>query len=241
MLVHPDGSIVGTVGGGAIEQATIEHARAVLDTGVPELFKAHLTRDLAMCCGGRMEVFIDPIGHEPTLLVFGGGHVGAALVEVATQAGFAVTVVDGRDGFCTAERHPRARHLLPLPPLEALDDLPWGPTCYAVIVTHDHRTDEELLLRCLDRPRAYLGMIGSRAKVHRFWRRYEARGIPASDLADVRTPIGLDIQAREPGEIAVAIVAELIAVRRGASASITPLQLDLASIPVGAPPDGAGH
>jgi xanthine dehydrogenase accessory factor len=216
MLILDDGSIRGTIGGGAIERATQAQAAEVIASGRARLFKAHLTRDLAMCCGGRMEIFIEPVGDHPALLVFGGGHVGAALVEVATVAGFRVHVIDGREGFATADRHPRAVSVRPEEPLDCLDELPWGPNTYAVIVTHDHRLDEDLLAACVGQPRRYLGMIGSRAKVHRFLRRYEQRGRDLAEFADVRAPIGLAIRAREPGEIAVAIVAEMVAARRGA-------------------------
>ncbi|MCP4871878.1 MAG: xanthine dehydrogenase accessory protein XdhC [Proteobacteria bacterium] len=216
MLVRPDGTIVGTIGGGTIEHAVIEQAAAVLASGRATLFKAHLSRDLAMCCGGRMEVFIEPVGDKPWLIVFGGGHVGAALCTVASRAGFRVHVVDERPEFAGAEQHPDAAARTCLDPLDALDELPWGDSTYAVILTHSHRLDEDLLARCVDRPTRYLGMIGSQAKVHRFLKRYSARGVDLARFDHVHAPIGLAIGARDPGEIAVSIVAELVAVRRGA-------------------------
>lgn len=237
MLVLADGSIRGTIGGGAIEQATRDQAAQVLRTGRALVFKAHLTRDLAMCCGGRMEIFIEPVGHTPPLFVFGGGHVGQRLCAIASAAGFAVTVIDGRAEFAAAERHPDAVRCLVQDPLEALDELPWGANAYAVIVTHDHRMDEDLLAALISRPRRYLGMIGSRAKVHRFLKRYRARGVDLADLGGVRAPIGLDIAAREPGEIAVAIVAEMIAVRRGAEVGFRPLSITGEPVPARSPGD----
>lgn len=221
MLVRPNGSIVGTIGGGTIEHAVIDEAAAVLATGRATLFKAHLSRDLAMCCGGRMEVFIEPVGDKPWLMVFGGGHVGAALSTVASRAGFRVHVIDERPDFATPGQHPDATALTCLDPLDALDDLPWGPEAYAVILTHSHRLDEDLLARCVDRETRYLGMIGSRAKVRRFLKRYAARGVDLSRFEGVHAPIGLAIGARDPGEIAVSIVAELVAVRRGADLNTT--------------------
>ncbi len=213
MLVRTDGSIVGTVGGGAIEAAVMDRATEVLATGRAELFRAHLTRDLAMCCGGRMEIFVEPIGLRPWLLVFGGGHVGAALCDVATTAGFRVHVIDGRDEFAAPERHPRAEATTCAEPTDVVRGLPWGPECYAVILTHDHRLDEDILQRCLEHPARYLGMIGSRAKVHRILGRLRAKGADV-DVDRLRAPIGLAIGGREPGEIAVSVVAELVAVRR---------------------------
>jgi xanthine dehydrogenase accessory factor len=222
MLVRVDGSIVGTVGGGAIEAAAIERAAEVLETARAELFRAHLTRDLAMCCGGRMEIFVEPIGLRPWLLVFGGGHVGAALCEVAAVAGFRVHIIDGREEFADPARHPAAESTTCVEPTDIVSELPWGPECYAVIVTHDHRLDEDLLVRCLAQPARYLGMIGSRAKVHRFVERLRAKGVDLDAAPHLRAPIGLAIGGREPGEIAVAIVAELIAIRRNRSENAVP-------------------
>lgn len=215
MLVRQDGSIVGTIGGGTIEHAVIAEAMEVLRSGRSKLFAAHLSRDLAMCCGGRMEIFIEPVGDRPWLFLFGGGHVGAALCAIASRAGFRVHVIDEREEFASTEAHPDAALCSSGDPLDLLDQLPWGPAAYAVIVTHSHRTDQDLLAQCINRERRYLGMIGSKAKVQRFLKRYEQRGLKRDSFEGVRAPIGLNIGARDPGEIAVAITAEIVAVRRG--------------------------
>ena len=215
MLVRADGSTVGTVGGGAIERACVERAAAAIDTEQPELFHAHLDRDLAMCCGGAMDVFIEPVGGGPWLLIFGGGHVGSELCELAARAGFRVHVIDERAEFASPQRHPRASRATCAPPLDVLDDLPWTAATSAVITTHSHRLDEDLLAQLVHRERRYLGMIGSKSKVRRFHKRYAARGLDPALFAEVRAPIGLDIAALQPAEIAVSILAELIAVRRG--------------------------
>ena len=219
MLVRADRSIVGTVGGGTIELAAIDQAEEVIREGISRLFKVHLSRDLAMCCGGRMEVFIEPVGDRPWLFLFGGGHVGAALCSIASQAGFRVHVIDEREEFASQEAHPTASATSSGSVIDLLDDLPWGSEAYAVIVTHSHALDADLLTSCLERPHRYLGMIGSRAKIHRFLKRFEQRGHARERFAGVRSPIGIDIGARDPGEIAVSIVAELIAVRRGRDAN----------------------
>ena len=215
MLVYGDGRIDGTIGGGAIEQAAMEQALDVLQHGGTRLFKAHLSRDLAMCCGGRMEILIEPIGTSPKLILFGGGHIGRALCEVVHQAGFDVHVVDEREEHCNAKVHPKASEFTVGLPTEVLDELPFGPNNYAVIVTHSHRLDEDLLARCVDQPLRYLGMIGSRAKVNRFLERYRKRDLEMTTFVNVHAPIGLHIGAVEPGEIAVSIVAEMVGVRRG--------------------------
>lgn len=218
MLVRADGSIAGTIGGGAIEQAVRARAASVIASGTAERFAAHLTRELAMCCGGRMEIFIEPVGSRPWLIVFGGGHIGTALVRIAAEAGFRVHVVDERDDWATPQQHPGAQSVTCEAPLDVLDDLPWASTTAAVVVTHDHALDEQLVERCLPRSWAYLGMIGSRAKAIRITERLLARGADPNLVGRLRAPIGLPIGAQEPGEIAVSIVAELVAVRRGEDA-----------------------
>lgn len=225
MLVRLDSSIVGTIGGGTIEHAVIAEAMDVIQSGRSKLFKAHLSRDLAMCCGGRMEIFIEPVGDRPWLLLFGGGHVGAALCSIATRAGFRVHIIDEREEFADTTVHPDATLCSAVDPLDIIDALPWGPDTYAVIVTHSHRTDEDLLARCIEQERRYLGMIGSKAKVLRFLDRYEQKGVDRSSFQGVRAPIGLNIGARDPGEIAVAIAAELVAVRRSAEEGAEGYQL----------------
>ena len=162
-----------------------------------------------------MEVFIEPIGARPWLIVFGGGHIGSALVRVGNEAGFRVHVVDEREEWAGADKHPQAEAVACEAPLDVLDDLPWSPTASAVVVTHDHALDEQIVERCLEREWSYLGMIGSRAKAHRITKRLAARGASPALLGKLRAPIGLGIGAQEPGEIAVSIVAELVALRRG--------------------------
>lgn len=233
LLLRDDGTFAGTVGGGAIEEATLQRAALVLQTGRPERFAAHLTRELAMCCGGRMEIFIEPIGSRPWLILFGGGHVASALCPVATTAGFRVHVVDEREDWSSPEQHPSAQKRSCASPLDVLDVLPWGPETSAVVVTHDHQLDEKILEGCLAREWRYLGMIGSRAKAHRIVQRLASRGADRDQLARVVSPIGLGIAAREPGEIAVSVVAELIAVRRNSEGTmplnIVPSALERAS------------
>ena len=162
-----------------------------------------------------MEIFIEPVGLRPWLFIFGGGHVGKAITRVAVVAGFRVHVIDAREEFADPSRHPDAAAVTCVEPTDIVAELPWGPDAYAVIVTHDHRLDEDLLKRCLGKPARYLGMIGSRAKVHRIVGRLAAMGEPVADAAHLRAPIGLGIGGREPGEIAVSVVAELVSVRHG--------------------------
>lgn len=213
ILRRQDGTVVGTVGGGRIEQVVLDTLAEVLVDGKPRKVRHHLLHDLGMCCGGEMELFCELVEGRAPLVVFGAGHVGQALVRIAEVAGFAATVVDPREELNTAARFPGAIRIVE-EPAEALPRLGLHEGTFVVITTHDHAIDEDTLGRCLALPRRYLGMIGSRRKVVRVYQRLRHKGITAS-LAGVSAPVGLDLGALTPEEIAVSIVAEMIAVRRG--------------------------
>ncbi len=215
MLVHEDGSIVGTIGGGELEHRVRAAALEALSEGRSRRFEAHLTRDLGMCCGGSVEVFIEPLHADPHLHVFGAGHVAAPTCELARRVGFQVTVYDEREEWLTPERFPGCELRLG-DPLRALPET--GPSDYILILTHSHQVDQQLLHALIDRRWAYLGMIGSRAKVAKFFVRLRAAGVDESRFGLVSAPVGLDIGAETPEELAVAIVAELVRVRRGRAA-----------------------
>jgi len=214
MLVAADGERVGTVGGGAVEHALIAEAAECLRDQRPRLVRRHLTRDLAMCCGGEMEAFIEPLGHRDTLVLAGAGHINAALAPVALALGFDVVIADNFEEYATAERFPGARCALTFEPKEW--GVPFDACAYVVVATRDHSVDQEILekLAALGAAPAYLGVVGSQAKLLRFKKRLEARGIDDGWVARVRGPIGVDVGAETPAEIAVAVAAELIAVRR---------------------------
>ena len=214
MLVRADGSAVGTVGGGTFEHRVIGEAIQAIATGVPRTYSVHLTRDLGMCCGGAMEAFIEPLRVQEHLVIYGAGHVGTATARIAHDLGFEVWVCDERDELATPERFPEGTHLLVDDPRRHLDELPWGPHAYHLLVTHSHALDQDLLEHILPRPFGYAGMIGSRAKVAKFFLRFKAAGIDEALFQKISAPVGLDIGAETPEEIAVAICAELVRVRR---------------------------
>ena len=171
-----------------------------------------------------MEIFLEPMVPEPRLILFGAGHVAEALCPMAAAAGFQVTVVDEREEWATPERFPTAAEILCDDPEDALPRLPRGEGIYMIIVTHSHRLDEDLLRALSAEPMTYLGMIGSRAKVARFVARLTARGVPPEALERVYMPIGLDVGAVTPAEIAVSILAQLVQVRRrGESLPASPM------------------
>ncbi len=230
MLVFEDGRIVGTVGGGCYEADAIGKARQVLATRKPATVKYDLNDDFAeetgLMCGGQMEVFIEPIEASPAVYVFGAGHVGYYLGRVAHDAGFAVHVVDDRAAFANTERFPFAASVV-------VDDIPaWlarttlPATAYAVIVTRGHRSDLDVLRALAPRDLRYIGLIGSRAKVTRLYEQVlGGAGVSPELLARIHAPIGLDLGAVTPQEIAVSIAAELIAVRRGKAGALAGVSL----------------
>ncbi|MEP7119196.1 MAG: XdhC/CoxI family protein, partial [Acidobacteriota bacterium] len=219
MLVYADGRIVGTVGGGCYENDAFWKAKESLKTRKAVRVKYELDDDFAqengLVCGGQMEVFIEPIEPPPSVYIIGAGHVGFYLGKFAHESGFMVHVVDDREAFANKERFPNAAEVV-------VDDVPgWLTTAvlpasaYVVIVTRGHRHDLDALRAVVSRDLRYVGLIGSRAKVARVYEALVAEGIDPERFVRVHAPIGLDLGAVTPQEIAVSIVAELIAVRRG--------------------------
>ena len=223
MIVHGDGRIEGTIGGGQLEYRAIELALETLEGGSAQYAELELTKELGMCCGGTASLFIEPLVTHPHLIVFGAGHVGEALARSATAAGFRVTAVDERESILREANLPAncAR-------VDLLDDpeLPFGDGTFVMIATHDHALDQRLVERCLRQPVRWLGVIGSRRKAELMRQRLNHRGFEDRDVSRVRCPVGLAIGAETAEEIAVAIVAELIAVRRAALTSPTSPQLE---------------
>jgi xanthine dehydrogenase accessory factor len=222
MLVLGDGTIRGTIGGGRVEKEVTDAAQALLAEGATaraRLVRFHLTRELAMCCGGEMEVFLEPLLPDPALVVCGAGHVAQALVPLARSVGFAPIVVDELPEMANAERFPGAERFVDSFDVRDWKDVPLDGDCYVVIVTRDHAQDQALLEQLVGRELAYLGLIGSRRKIEMFKQRLEARGVAAERFARLNAPIGLDIGAETPEEIAVAIVAQLIQTRAGRRAA----------------------
>jgi xanthine dehydrogenase accessory factor len=219
MLVFGDGRIVGTIGGGCYENDAFGKAREAILNRRPQLIHYELSDDFAqetgLICGGQMDVYIEPIEPSPELYVIGAGHVGFHLARVAQEVGFRVHVVDDREKFANAERFPTAEEIVTedIPAWLARTALP--AHAYVVIVTRGHTNDLEALRALAPRELRYLGLIGSRAKVARIYDELTAHQMPADALKNVHAPIGLDIGAVTPQEIAVSILAELIAVKHG--------------------------
>jgi xanthine dehydrogenase accessory factor len=219
MLVYADGRTVGTIGGGCYENDAFWKAREAIAARRPQTVKYELNDDFAqesgLACGGQMEVFIEPVEAAPDVYIFGAGHVGYFVARLAHEVGFRVHVIDDRDKFANAERFGDAIEVVveDIPTWLSARTLP--PTAYAVVVTRGHRHDLEALRALVAGPLRYVGLIGSRAKVKRIFDALKEEGVPPESLAGVHAPIGLDIGAITPQEIAVSIVAELVAVKHG--------------------------
>jgi xanthine dehydrogenase accessory factor len=216
MIVLGDGRIVGTIGGGRVEKEVADAAVALLaagDAARVTLLRYHLTHELAMCCGGEMEVFVEPLIPASPLVVCGGGHVAQALVPLARRVGFAPIVVEEAEEMATPERFPEAVRIVDSFDPRDWKELPLDDGSYVVIVTRDHAQDQALLENLIARDLAYLGLIGSRRKIEMFKQRLIARGVDGARFERLNAPIGLDIGAETPEEIAVAIVGELIRTR----------------------------
>ncbi|HEY3489144.1 MAG TPA: XdhC/CoxI family protein [Candidatus Deferrimicrobiaceae bacterium] len=214
MLVHADGSILGTVGGGRVEAETIDAAREILATGRPRMLSFTLTEAHGFVCGGSLLVYVEPVLCAPRLLVFGAGHVGQALAAAAGLAGFRVTVTDARPEYASRERVPQAEETIVGDPAFALSKVPVDAGTFIVVATTDHRSDFEAVRAALATPAAYVGVVGSARKREALLRTLAEEGFPASDTHRIVMPVGLPIGAETPAEIAASIVAQLIEARR---------------------------
>jgi xanthine dehydrogenase accessory factor len=226
MLVYADGHTVGTIGGGCYESEAFWKARDAIATGRPTVVRFDLNDDLAgesgLICGGQMDVFIEPLAPAPHLYIAGGGHVGVQLARAAAEVGFRIHVVDDREKFASADRFPGADEVVVDSIPEWLERAAIPPHSYVAIVTRGHQHDLAALRAVVTRELRYVGLIGSRAKITRIVDALLEEGVAPEALRRVHAPIGLDIGAVTPQEIAVSIVAELVAVRHGKLDADTP-------------------
>jgi len=219
MLVYADGRTVGTIGGGCYENEAFWKAREAIKNRKPITLKFELNDDFAqetgLVCGGQMDVFVEPLEPSPALYVLGAGHVGYFVGKMAYEVGFHVHVVDDREKFANTERFGEGINVVVEHIPTWIESTPLSPSAYAVIVTRGHTHDLDAVRALATRPLRYLGLIGSKAKVKRIFDALLEEGLPADALSGIHAPIGLDIGAITPQEIAVSILAELIAVKHG--------------------------
>ena len=222
LLVREDGSMMGTVGGGCVEAEVWNAAREVLDTEKPKNLSFSLGEDAAydngLICGGQLNIFVEPVIPQPHAFIFGGGHVSKSLSKVATMAGFATVIVDNREAYANPERFPEAEATYAEEYEDAFVKLPITSSSYLIIVTRGHRDDMRVLRWAVTTPARYIAMIGSKRKTIAVVHELEREGFSRESFEKIFAPMGLEIGAESPEEIAVSVVAEMIAVRRSPDA-----------------------
>jgi xanthine dehydrogenase accessory factor len=218
MLVYPDGRFLGTIGGGEMESRVLETVPRLLRDGQTDILHYELadpTRGDPGVCGGQVDIFLEPILPQPTVLVIGCGHVGQAVADLAHWLGFRVVVSDDRVELCNPEAIPHADEYLAVPPEQVAKRAPLHSQTYVAAVTRGVPFDVALLPALLESPVPYIGVIGSRRRWETALKELSAQGIDETALRRVHSPIGLELGAETPREIAVSILAQIIAARRG--------------------------
>ena len=218
MLIRDDGSILGSVGGGCVEAEVWTAAQDVMRDEKSKIMTFDLTdesmAESGLICGGKVEIFVEPILPTAKMVIFGAGHIATQVSKIATIAGFRTTVVDNRPVYANAERFPEAETIHSDSFEKAFEEVVPNENTYIIIVTRGHQEDQNVLRWAVQTNARYIGMIGSKRKIRSIAEQLESEGIPRERLERVYMPIGLDIGAVLPEEIAVAIVAEVIHVRR---------------------------
>lgn len=220
MIIRSNGELVGTVGGGSIEKIVAEEALKLMGTSSPAIIR-HNLKDIGMECGGGMSVFLEPINPMAQLFIFGAGHIGAVLSQIAKLLDFNVTVIDNRAEFADHEKLPWTDSVIADDYSAAIERLPFSPNTYVVILTHKHGHDFEVLEKCIAKPHCYVGMIGSKKKVATCMQQLRDKGVSEDTIKSINAPVGIDISANTPAEIAVSIVAEIVQVRSTSGGSQT--------------------
>src|ERR1700675_486422 len=222
MLVREDGSLVGTIGGGCVEADVWAAAKEVMQKESPRKMVFNLnneaTYDNGLICGGIVEIFVESILPQPIIYLFGAGHVSMAMAKAASSAGFAIGVVDDREAFANLQRFPMAQDIFTSYD-QAFEKIQPNASTYLVIVTRGHKEDMRVLAWAARTEARYIGMIGSKRKVISVYKALEKEGYRMAEIENVHAPMGLEIGALSPEEIAISIVAELIAVRRNAASA----------------------
>ena len=219
MLILEDGSTMGSIGGGSTEAEVVEEARRVLETEKASLTKFTLTQEEAardgLICGGTVEVFVEPILPDPSLLLMGGGHLAQAIAEAAQRVSFKVSVVDDRASFANRERFPGVEETIVASFEESLDSIDVTENTFILIVTRGHGYDQVVLEKAIQSPARHVGLVGSRRKIRIILKNLLDKGIPPKTFSNLYAPIGLEIGSETPQEIAVSVIAELISLRKG--------------------------
>ncbi|MBM3802164.1 MAG: xanthine dehydrogenase [Acidimicrobiia bacterium] len=226
ILVREDGSTVGTVGGGCVENDVWKAARQVMFDEKPRRLVFDLTDssnlEAGLICGGKVEIFVEPILAVPTAYVFGAGHISKFISKAATLAGFHTVIIDDRPQYANRERFPEAVELYSDSFESAFAKIVPNEFSYLVIVTRGHLEDQNVLRWAVKTKARFIGMIGSRFKKRALFANLREEGISQEQLDRVFSPVGVDIHAILPEEIAISIVAQMVAVRRSKPGTYLP-------------------
>lgn len=218
MLVYPDGRFIGTIGGGDLEHRVLDEAWMAIADGKPRLLHYNMadpSRGDPGVCGGQVEVFVEPILPPPVLVVIGAGHVGQAVAHLARWLGFRLVVSDDRPEFCNPETIPGAEAYYAVPLEKLTEHLKVTNQTYLVLTTRGSSVDAAGLAPLLETPAAYIGVIGSKRRWATTVKALKAQGVSEEKIARVHSPMGLEIQAETPEEIAVSILAEILMIKNG--------------------------
>jgi xanthine dehydrogenase accessory factor len=206
-----------SIGGSSVEALVIEEARNCLSEGRYKKVWHNLDDekkdDTGMICGGQMEFFIEPVNVQPHLIIFGGGHVALPLARIASEVGFSYTIVEDREEFAVKDRFPSAKAIFKTRPAEIDQKINFLPTDFVAIVTRSHELDYDVLKKVLRKELKYVGLIASKVKKKQVFERLKKEGFSEKDINRIHSPIGLEIAAQTPEEIAISILAELIQVK----------------------------
>lgn len=231
LLVREDGSMTGTIGGGCVEAEVWNAAREVIQTERPKHLTFNLGQDAAydngLICGGQLDVFVEPVLPIPRAFIFGAGHISKSLSKVANLAGFATVVIDNRESFANRERFPEAAEVIAEEYEDVFPKLNINENSYVIIVTRGHRDDMRVLKLAIGTQARYLAMIGSKRKVINVIRELEKEGVPRAAFERIFAPMGFNIGAVSPEEIAIAVAAEMIAVRRNPASNWRALSMSI--------------
>lgn len=221
MLVSEDGTTLGSIGGGCVDGEVWQEAMDSIKEGTARMVNFKLTEkemaESGLICGGVLDVFIEPIKAVPVVHIFGAGHIAQPLSKMSKIAGFNIVVVDDRPSFANDERFPEADVIYGEGFDEAFQELDIGWTSYIVIVTRGHLYDQHVLKWALGTDAHYIGMIGSKRKIKTVYKNLQEEGVPEGEFKRVHAPIGLDIGAEAPEEIALSILAEMMQIYKGAA------------------------
>src|SRR2546427_4705621 len=212
LLVREDGSMIGTIGGGCVEAEVWNAAREVIETEKPKHLSFNLGQEAAydngLICGGQLDIFVEPVIPPPHAFIFGAGHISKSLSKIAALAGFSTTIIDNRDTFANRDRFPEADEIFAEEYEDVFPKLPINETSYIIIVTRGHRDDMRVLRWAVDTQARYVAMIGSKRKVISVVKELEKEGVPHPIMERIYAPMGFEIGAFSPAEIAFSVTAE---------------------------------